>query len=150
MVSVDVETTTVINRPREIVAAYATNPDNVTRWYANITSVEWETPRPAVVGSRVTFVAQFLGRRLLYTYEVLELVPGRRFVMSTVEGPFPMETTYTWHDAPDGATEMRLRNRGQPAGFSAFAAPFMTAAMRRANRKDLNALKTILETDPPS
>ena len=150
MAPVDVETTAVINRPREAVADFAMDPDNVTRWYANITSVEWETPRPVLVGSRVAFVAQFLGRRLAYTYEVLELVPGRRFVMGTVDGPFPMETTYTWYDAPEGATEMRLRNRGRPTGFSVLFAPFMTVAMRRANRKDLSALKAILETEAGS
>jgi uncharacterized protein YndB with AHSA1/START domain len=150
MAPVDVETTSVINRPREVVAAYACDPDNVTRWYANITSVEWETPRPVAVGTRVAFVAHFLGRRLAYTYEVLDLVPGRRLVMSTVDGPFPMETTYTWHEAADGATLMGLRNRGRPSGFSAIVAPFLAAAMRRANRKDLVALKAILETEEPA
>jgi hypothetical protein len=90
-------------------------------------------------------VAHFLGRRLAYTYEVRELVPGERFVMSTAEGPFPMETTYTWTDAPSGGTAMTLRNRGEPSGFSKIAAPMMARAMRRANRKDLQRLKSLLE-----
>jgi hypothetical protein len=66
--------------------------------------------------------------------------------MSTAEGPFPMETTYLWDDAPNGATRMRLRNRGEPSGFSSLAAPLVAAAMRRANRKDLRRLKAILES----
>src|SRR3954452_25079703 len=92
-VPVDVETSIEINRPRAVVAAYATDPDNVTRWYQNIKSVEWETEPPVVVGSRMAFVAQFLGRRLAYTYDVTELEPGHRLVMSTSQGPFPTETT---------------------------------------------------------
>jgi uncharacterized membrane protein len=146
--SVDVETEIEIGRPRGEVAAYAADIDNTTAWYENIRSVEWQTPRPLAVGSRVAFVAQFLGRRLAYTYEIAELVPGERLVMRTAEGPFPMETTYTWADAGDGATRMALRNRGEPAGFKRVAAPLMARAMRRATRKDLGRLKQILEAAP--
>jgi hypothetical protein len=141
---VDVVTQIDIGRPRDEVAAYAADPDNATAWYENIESVQWRTPPPLAVGSRLAFVARFLGRRLTYTYEVRELVPGRRFVMSTAEGPFPMETTYSWEDAP-GGTRMSLRNRGEPAGFARIAAPAMAAAVRRANRKDLRRLKELLE-----
>ena len=93
----------------------------------------------------MAFVARFLGRRMAYTYEVVELEPGRKLVMRTAQGPFPMETTYTWEPAGEGETRMTLRNRGEPSGFSKIAAPLMKAAMRRANLKDLALLKTILE-----
>jgi uncharacterized membrane protein len=142
---VDVVTTIEINRPREAVAAYAADPDNATAWYQNIKSVDWRTPRPARVGSQVTFVAGFLGRRLAYTYEFLELAPGARVVMRTQEGPFPMETTYSWEDTVSGATRMTLRNRGEPSGFAKVARPVLEQAMRRANTKDLVRLKQILE-----
>lgn len=145
VMEVDVVTTAEIARPREEVAAFATDPENVTRWYQNIRSVEWQTSPPVQVGSRMAFVAQFLGRRLSYTYEVVELVPGERLVMRTQEGPFPMETTYTWQDAPSGGTVMTLRNRGVPSGFAKVAGAAMARAMRRANKKDLAQLKGILE-----
>lgn len=144
-VVVDVRTEVVIDRPRVDVASYAMDPDNATAWYENIKAVEWKTPKPVTVGSRIAFVAQFLGRTLVYTYEVKELVPGERFVQATAEGPFPMETTYTWRDGVGGGTTMTLRNRGEPSGFSAIVAPMMAVAMRRANRKDLVRLKSILE-----
>src|SRR5436189_2908062 len=89
---VDVATEVVILRPRDHVASYAADPNHAPEWYVNIKDVRWKTPPPARVGSRVTFVAHFLGRTLEYTYEIVEFVPGRRVVMRTAEGPFPMET----------------------------------------------------------
>lgn len=144
--AVDVQTEITIERPRAEVAGYTADVDNATRWYENIRIVDWKTEPPLAVGSRVAFVATFLGRELAYTYEVKALVPGEQLVMSTADGPFPMETTYTWEDTPEGGTRMSIRNRGEPAGFSRIAAPLMERAMRRANRKDLRRLKTILES----
>lgn len=151
MAPVDVTTQVEIERPRAEVAAFAADPANATAWYRNIQSVDWETPPPLKVGSRLRFTARFLGRTLEYTYEVRAMEPGRRFVMSTAEGPFPMETTYGWEDAGPGATRMTLRNRGEPSGFAKVSAPLMRRAMRRANEADLRRLKELLEggTAPP-
>jgi hypothetical protein len=144
-VAIDVETHVTIAGPRTEVAAYASEPDNATAWYANIESAEWRTPRPLGVGSRFAFVARFLGRRLSYEYEVREYAPGERLLMATSGGPLDMETTYTWADAGEGATLMRLRNRGGPSGIMGLLAPLMAGAVRRANRKDLARLQQILE-----
>ncbi len=143
--AVEVVSETVIHRARAAVARYASNPSNAPKWYVNIKSVEWKTSPPLEVGSRLAFVAQFLGRRLAYTYEVLELVPDERLVMRTAEGPFPMETTYTWEAVGEAETRMTLRNRGEPSGFSKVFAPLMGASMSLANRKDLARLKALLE-----
>jgi uncharacterized membrane protein len=145
-VAVDVESQIEIARPREDVAAYASEPDNVPAWYENIADVTWESPRPLGVGTRIAFVAELLNTRLEYIYEVTELVPGERLVISTEEGPFPMETTYTWEELADHTTLMTLRNRGEPTGLAKkMSAPLLARSIRRASEADLRRLKQILE-----
>ena len=135
--------------PRNRVARYCSNPDRAPEWYLNIKAVEWKRTPPAAVGSQIAFVAYFLGHRLEYTYEIVELIPEPRLVMRTVEGPFPMETIYTWQTVTESSTRMILRNRGRPTGFSSLMAPFMAFMMRRANGKDLLLLKQLLEDHLP-
>jgi hypothetical protein len=142
---VDVVTDILVGRSVDVVAAYAANPDNAPEWYQNISAAEWRTPPPLRIGSRIAFVARFLGRELAYTYEVVAWEPGRRLVMRTADGPFEMETTYEWTHVRDGVTRMTLRNRGSPSGFPRMATPFLRWAMRRANRKDLERLRERLE-----
>ncbi len=142
--SIDVMVEDVIRRPPELVAAYASDPSNAPEWYSNISEVEWKTIPPLELGTEVAFVARFLGRELRYTYQVVEFTPAS-LVMRTAEGPFPMETSYRYTSTPAGYTRMTLRNRGTPTGFSRMMSPFIRTAMRRANRRDLKALKQRLE-----
>lgn len=134
-----------IGRPRSEVAAYCCDPDNVTAWQANIDAVQWETDRPLRVGSRFRFTSRFLGRRLTYTYEVVELVPSELLVMRSDQSPVRMETTYGFQDAADDATWMTLRNRGEPTAYAGLAPPILATAIRRAAGQDLARLKAILE-----
>lgn len=143
---VDVMTETVIDRPPAEVAAFAGDPSNATRWYVDITSVEWKTPPPMQVGSKVAFSARFLGRRIDYVYVIAEWEPGRRLVMRTEQGPFPMETTYTWEASGQGRTRMTLRNRGGTSGFFRVTDGFQSAAIGRATKRDLARLKVLLES----
>ncbi len=142
---VDVNTEIIINRPVEVVSSYAMNPDNAPEWYVNIDSAEWRTTKPLTQGSQIAFKAQFMGRTLAYVYEIIKLIPNEKLIMRTADGPFLMETTYTWIAIDDNRTKMTLRNRGEPTGFSKLFAPFMALMMRRANNKDLRSIKSILE-----
>ncbi|MCB9234950.1 MAG: SRPBCC family protein [Bacteroidia bacterium] len=146
MSKVDILTEILIDRPLAMVAEYAAHPDHAPAWYVNIKTAEWKTPPPLAVGSQVAFVAHFLGRRLAYTYEIKELIPHQKLVMATAQGPFPMQTTYTWQAVGPNQTRMTLRNAGMPSGFSRLFAPMMARAMRKANQKDLILLKKILES----
>jgi hypothetical protein len=159
MKTVDVITEILINCPITEVAEFASDPDNATKWYRNIKSVERlsggtsvktgeadKTPKSLQTGSLIAFKAKFLGKALAYVYEVVENIPNKKFVMRTANGPFPMETTYEWESVDGKITKMTLRNRGTPSGFSKLFAPFMVTMMRKANNNDLKALKSVLES----
>lgn len=141
---VEVVTKIEIERPLLAVAAYAFDPTNAPQWYQNIQSIRWRTDPPIAVGSEMDFVARFLGRELAYTYRVMELTPNQ-LVMATAQGPFPMETIYQLQAMGPQRTRMCLINRGEPKGFVGVVAPVMVAAMKAANRKDVAALKRVLE-----
>jgi Polyketide cyclase / dehydrase and lipid transport len=145
--AVDVLTEITIRRPCAEVADYAADPHNAPTWYENIESIEWRTDPPLAVGSEIEFVARFMGRRLTYTYRVAEFARRERLVMKTSEGPFPMETTYTWTASDETSTRMTLRNRGGATGALARVfSPIESFMVRRATRKDLARLGTILES----
>jgi len=142
---VNVKTEIEISVPLKIVFEYAINPDNAAEWYDNITSAEWITSKPVSIGSQIMFKANFLGRELAYTYEVVELIVNKKLAMKTSEGPFPMETTYEFKSLNENLTYMSLTNKGVPSGFSKIFKPFMTFVMKKANNKDLKKLKQLME-----
>ena len=117
---VDVRVETVIARPVAEVAGYAGDPTHAPEWYVNIREVVWQTPTPVAVGSRMDFVARFLGRRLAYTYEVVELVPGRAAGDADRRRPVPdgddlhLGAGGRRRD-PDDAAQPRHARRASPA-----------------------------------
>ena len=143
--AVDVKTTILIDRSPEEVSSFAMDPENAPLWYVNIQAARWRSEKPIRAGSLFDFEATFLGKKLSYTYEVTEYVPGERMVMRTAQGPFPMETEYLFEKTGSGTTRMYLSNRGEPRGFSRWFAPFMSRMIRKATEKDLQLLKKILE-----
>lgn len=145
----DVAVSAELPFPPALVAAYTADPDHDTTWYANIREVEWLSPRPLAVGSRVARVASFLGMRIAYTYVVRSWEPGRSLVLEADDAPFPMRTAYTWEEVP-GGTRMEIRNTGGPTGLLALTGGLMAARMRRELTADLARLGRVLSQRPPN
>lgn len=143
--SVDVASQIEIERPAGIVSAYVSDPANATAWHDHIKASSWASAPGPHVGARIAFVVEFLGRRLDFTYEIVEFSPGEKLVMRSVEGPFPMETVYAFEETRDGHTRMTMRNHGQPTGVSKLMTPMIATTLRSASERDLARLKEILE-----
>jgi len=146
---IDVSTEIDINCSRDKVAGYSANPDNAPKWYVNIQAAKWKTPRPLKVGSQIVFKARFLGKALVYIYEISEYAAEQKMVMKTIMGPFPMETIYTWKTIEGNGTRMSLQNKGNPTGLNKLLTPLFSFAIKKANNKDLQRLKQIIERECP-
>lgn len=146
MGAVSVTTTIEIDRPRAQVAAFSADPLRGPDWYVAIRHADWLGDPVLAVGNRISLVAHFLGKRISYVYEISEYSPGERLVMTSVDGPIRIRTTYAWEDAPSGGTRMTLLNEGDTAFVPGVAAPIVVAAMKRTNQKDLRNLKRVLES----
>lgn len=145
---VDVAVATVIERPIEEVAAFAGDPSNAPAWRRRVSSAEWQTEPPVMLGSRITFWARFLGREAVRTFEIVDYTPGSQIAIRTVagSGPFTVKTTATWRALSDRATHMVLRTRSEPGGMWLLVAPLLSATMRRTMSRDLGRLERLLES----
>jgi uncharacterized membrane protein len=141
---VNVKAETVVARPREEVAAYATDWRNDPEWIGGISEAQQVSGGEFGVGSQVARVASFLGKRIEYVNEVTELEPGRRLAMRSVKGPFPMTVVYEFEDA-EGGTLVRVRVGGDASGFYRAAGAVMSRQVKRSITGDVERLKRILE-----
>jgi hypothetical protein len=142
---VAVTTDIVINLPREKVAEFATNPDTVYLWYAPIRSVEWQSPPPLQVGSKLAVTIEWFGLLLQNSFQVVEYIPGQKLIVRSVNEIFQLEITLGWHAIDGRTTRMTIRSRGLPVGFSKVLTPLIAWVVKRINHRDLKFLKRLLE-----
>ena len=136
----DVTAEIQVERPRDEVARFAMDWRNDTEWIGALNEVALVSEEPL----QVRRVAGFLGKRIEYVNEVVELEPGRRLAMRSVKAPFPMTVVYEFEDAGDG-TLMRIRAGGDATGFYRVAGPLLSRAVKRGIEGDLARLKRKLE-----
>jgi hypothetical protein len=143
---IDVSSHIQIRRPRDEVGAYALNLDNADKWVANLSSLEWITPPPLAVRSRISLVTELFGHRLKAAYEIVSLAPAERLVMRA-ERPFPIEVRYTLESITTASTHMAVRGRADPGGLLRLLTPMIADELRESYRGDLLRLKRILESE---
>ncbi len=137
---------TEIGRVPAEVAAFAMEAENDPRWIGGISTARRLTPPPTGIGTRVERVATFMGRRIEYVMDVVELVPNERIVLKSVKAPFPMRVTYEFV-LRDGKTLASVRVQGEPAGFYKIAGGLMAPAVKKNLIGDLKRLKAIVESE---
>ena len=147
--AIDVQAQLLINKPKDDVAEYATNPHNDPLWVSGIIESKMLTEPPLAQGSQVERVASFLGKRIQYILEVVDWEPGTPMGMHSIKGPFPMDVTYEFQEALSESVELgtlaRIHVKGEASGFFKLASPLLAQAVKRSIGKDLKNLKRIME-----
>ncbi len=132
-----------IGRPIEQVFAYVANVNHLPDWAGTTIEVRGAPRRPLQDNETFTDVGLFLGRRIESSFRVRVDAP-RQLVFQVISGPLPYHWTYLFAHTAEG-TRVTLGLSGDPGGFFRLATPLVTLALKRQLRRDLAALKAVLE-----
>ena len=94
----EVEESVVIDRPRDQVFAFATDPTNVPLYNSNLIEFERLTPGPLKKGTQDRGAIKVAGKRMDWTAEAVEFEEGRRVAFRSIEAPVPFELKTTYED----------------------------------------------------
>jgi hypothetical protein len=144
---IDVSTWIEVTRPADTVAGLQFDPDHDPRWIGGVDSTERLTHGPLDVGSRVRRLGRFMGRRIEWVMEIVEIVPARRLAMHAVRSPFPMDVTYEIEPS-SGGSRVGIRVQGEAYGLFRLFGPLLGPMVRRSVAGDLRRLKALVESSP--
>jgi len=141
---IKVESSVVIGRPVEEVFAFVADPANNAKWQEGLIESRLESPGPMGLGSKITDVRKFIGRKLESQLEVTAFEPGKRVSLKVVKGPLPFEVTQTF-EPEAGGTRLGFVAQGEPAGFFKLAEGMVKKQLEDQLTENASRLKKALE-----
>lgn len=135
----------VINKPILEVSNYSADPTNSIKWCKRIISIQWKTPKPIQLNSKIAYKSKFIGAVISYTYEVVFFEENKKLMLKIKEGMLPLSTTFAWNSIDENTTIMTITTIGKLKMFSTILSPFASSIMKQRNKKDLKKLKETLE-----
>jgi uncharacterized protein YndB with AHSA1/START domain len=139
-----IEQTIEIDRPPEQVFAYLTDPGKLSTWQQNTLDVLRDREGPLAHGERFREVHAALGRRLHSTVEVAEYDPPRAFGLRVLDGPLPLDGSWTLEPL-HGSTTLHFVGEGAARGLLRPLGGLLTRSVARQFRSHHRRLKAVLE-----
>ncbi len=136
-----------VYRPSEAVFAYLSDFENNPRWQGGMREARFTSEPPLRAGSTYDQVATFLGRRIVSSFEVVALEPGRSISIATTQSSFPIRVTRRVEPIDAASTRVTAEIEGDATGFFRVASPILRWIVQRSVRKDYANLKRVLESD---
>jgi uncharacterized membrane protein len=142
-----IDETVVIARPAGDVFDYLVLAENLPRWDSSMLECVQVGSGAVTVGTRYRGVSKILGRRIEWTTEVTQFVPGVRAASESVEGPLTFTVSYEVSASPAGTT-LRYRlvaESGLGGAFGRAMEPIVQRAQAKVVRANLGKLASLLE-----
>jgi hypothetical protein len=142
-----IDETVVIARPAGEVFDFLMLAGNLPRWDSSMIECVQLGGGPVTVGTRYRGASLVLGRRIPWTTEVVEFLPGVRAVSQSVDGPLTFTVSYEVSAAPAGTT-LRYRlaaESGLSGAFGRAIEPIVERAQTKVVQANLSKLASLLE-----
>ncbi|HKB31443.1 MAG TPA: SRPBCC family protein [Streptosporangiaceae bacterium] len=142
-----IDETVVIARSAAEVFDFLMIATNLPRWDSSMLECGQVGGGAVTVGTRYRGASKILGRRIEWTTEVVEFVPGVRAASQSVEGPLTFTVSYEVSASPAGTT-LRYRlaaESGLGGAFGRAMEPIVQRAQTKVVRANLDTLASLLE-----
>ena len=142
---INLDFSTLIDRPVKDVFAFVANPNNMSKWNSAVVSIEQVTPGEVGVGTKFKTVGEALGRRLEGELQVQAYEPDTKCGFQLNAGPMQMNMTLLFKTVGTG-TKLNLNVQGNPAGIFKLAEGVMTGQVKSLMEANFARLKSVLES----
>jgi uncharacterized membrane protein len=138
-----------IERPREEVFTFATDPEQVPVWQSNITRYEQVSEGSRDKGATDRGAVRVAGRTIEFTAELVDWQPSETSVLRSLESPMSWEQEMRFEALDDARTRMTIHQEvGELGGFfGKLGDALVTRMYTRDVRSNLDNLKALLESD---
>jgi hypothetical protein len=111
-------------------------------WQTSV--IESRSDGPLAEGARIHERRRLMGREAETELEVDAFAPGRRFAVSTLNGPVDLSIDHVLKEV-DGHTMLHVTAEARPAGLLRLAGAAVASRARQEIRRDFARLKELLE-----
>ena len=141
---INLDFSTLIDRPVKDVFSFVANPNNMSKWNSAVVSIQQITPGPVGVGTKFKSIGEALGRRIEGEVQVTTYEPHSKSGFQMNAGPMQVNVTLTFKTVGTG-TELNLNAQGNPGGVFKLAQGIMAGQIKSMMEANLARLKSVLE-----
>ena len=135
-----------IDRPREAVFAYVSDPEKLIVWQSGLLEFDADWQDEPKVGDRARGTVKVAGRKVRWETETTEVRRPERLAFQSVEAPFSFEQSYTLEERGSSTEVIHEGSTGSLGGFfGRLADPLVARMYQRDMNSNLNNLKALLE-----